>query len=925
MTNPWKIVIGASVCIFIVTTLVRSVFFVRREIIDVHDTNVRMLSLITVIVIFSGMTSYHAYNAWFTFGSLGVFRLPLVFLFLFPLFCLCYSYFAIPRHFRTKYKLDPINKSRSPVSEELKDLSIRLGLESPPEVLLSGVKDISPFVFGWLKRSYLVLPYNFDAIIDMISLSKEVRASNRTFVLLHELSHVKNGDHLLVGWLASMSKSLKFWLTLLILTPLPYFFLFDVEGLQPFYLVYVFWLFCFFVSSYFLLISFLKNRELLADARSLVYGPKTSPNSLSTRLEMIEQLLISFGILSKSTIMSGTYFSLVSDRDWINKFQIRKLKLPVQSIWKRIQWLFEVHPPIARRIEYLRAGNYIYDFRKSSDIGSAFWTGITFSLALLTIFLIGTREFSLFPGLVFVLIIFHSLQLTSPLRRSVYFFSRKDFSAIMKRFLVNYLISYATSVFMLACLVFVPAMFLSKNLSPIGLSLALVSIIYLTSFFMSILIGYLARLAFRFDVLFKKEVISTSFYVCSPVLAVLAISIMILIFQQVGIKGILSGFVLSASGLLIIVVRVFKFEIGPLDAWVCYDMRLFGLELEGENFEKYGLISLFVYFVLLLLIPCITFSHIFDFVFAKLDAKYDQSQLYSSVVPLCACIYIAGFLVLAMRHSKEHPFVRLRKIWLVSEINRLLCRNIEQNTKDRCLEILKRTENTCRGTFGIPYLESLFYMIGTYDNIGNKPDDMDEVLSIIKGHEKSDGGFGIWEWSSGNLRATYFSLRALCILEKEYEILRSKHIDWIKSCQKDSGSFKGPNTSRSDLEETFYALKSLELLKGVNEIDGLSCQEWLAKLFYSGTKGFEDICFMVSCMDILHILDEEKIRAIENAHMHVMERIVDRLRIDRYPLLYFYFLSIIQSMYGNKGYKDVPVWEKVSEIVDNSKYGFEMA
>jgi hypothetical protein len=58
-----------------------------------------------------------------------------------------------------------------------------------------------------------------------------------------------------------------------------------------------------------------------------------------------------------------------------------------------------------------------------------------------------------------------------------------------------------------------------------------------------------------------------------------------------------------------------------------------------------------------------------------------------------------------------------------------------------------------------------------------------------------------------------------------------QHISWIKTLQQPDGSFKGPWSERDPWQDTFYAVKSLNMLGGTLDSDNTQlCQNWCQRI-----------------------------------------------------------------------------------------------
>ena len=92
---------------------------------------------------------------------------------------------------------------------------------------------------------------------------------------------------------------------------------------------------------------------------------------------------------------------------------------------------------------------------------------------------------------------------------------------------------------------------------------------------------------------------------------------------------------------------------------------------------------------------------------------------------------------------------------------------------------------------------------------------------------QNDGGFGVWPGSGGRLQSTYQALSILSDLNALDRCKRDSHIRWIKECWQPNGSFKGPWSKRPAWENTFFAVKSLDILEFSLDLPNTqTCQDW---------------------------------------------------------------------------------------------------
>ncbi len=151
--------------------------------------------------------------------------------------------------------------SESPPPEKVKEIAHLLNLPVP--AARTTPFKIPPFVYGRRNRySIFVLPENMESFLT----EEEQKA-----VIIHELSHIKQGDVGFFTWLALLMEGFKYWVL-----PLPFILLFGF-GKFYFFIVGTKFLIFFFVPFFILILIFLKNslsrtRESIADSYVIFHG-----------------------------------------------------------------------------------------------------------------------------------------------------------------------------------------------------------------------------------------------------------------------------------------------------------------------------------------------------------------------------------------------------------------------------------------------------------------------------------------------------------------------------------------------------------------------------------------------------------------------------------------------------------------------------
>ena len=86
----------------------------------------------------------------------------------------------------------------------------------------------------------------------------------------------------------------------------------------------------------------------------------------------------------------------------------------------------------------------------------------------------------------------------------------------------------------------------------------------------------------------------------------------------------------------------------------------------------------------------------------------------------------------------------------------------------------------------------------------------DKISEWILSCQNSDGGFGPRPGEPSNIQATFYALRSLFMLDKKIE-KEENLIKWLKSNQNQDGGFS-MNGLSSDISFTFYAVGSLIII-----------------------------------------------------------------------------------------------------------------
>jgi len=277
----------------------------KRDAIETHETNTRILTCIVYMILFFALLAI---------GGVGILRLlfsesswkalaavPLAAMLFFPLFYALVSYIRLPKTLKVYYEVE------SPADTHLETRTAYaaklLGLKRLPEVWLSACQKLytPPTVFGrWGTTPILVLPKDFDKAITDATLGKEELVEVlRSFVISHELAHVKNGDYQFMSWITALSRATKYWAWAFI-TMVCIYSVFLGPKVMMLISIFLWPLLVLFVFFWITYRSISYHREYLADACATSCMPtkdvKKLFNRTSDSISPIEHLFVYFGM-----------------------------------------------------------------------------------------------------------------------------------------------------------------------------------------------------------------------------------------------------------------------------------------------------------------------------------------------------------------------------------------------------------------------------------------------------------------------------------------------------------------------------------------------------------------------------------------------------------------------------------------------------
>jgi len=739
-----------------------------------------------------------------------------------------WNYFAIQGRLTAKFHLK--RYSIDTFSDGIAALCKTMGI-SPPTIL-SSHSITSPFVFGLRSsKAILAIPKNW----------QNINNSRQQIQLLHELAHIRNHDIGFLAWSNACLRDLGFLFMLLpALIVYCYFsgYSYTVSSISL-YLACSFILFV-------ILRYVVRKREVLADmtAALLIRSGKVGDVISGQEIHTIE-----------SNINSGqTVKPKLTDtiQRWLND---KALFAKKQRLWKTLLWVFNFfcasHPSNSERIRTLSTQNDTLQ-QPPSSLADSFWAGATLGLLGVIIGLGGywlsmftqnyqdTKEIlrlsykmygvvapSAFGFWVIFLTLPHWSSLQNPRLDSKFLFSQ----------LKNHSIALAG-----ACLIC--PVILTAGLSDINIrvltAMCVLWFIFIVFFGFAIsIVSVFVWITIRYLQASQSANFKKGFFSLAPftiiVIGLVVTGLVLMnnswVFQ--GTNLIFSTFI----GTSIFLLTIGHSRFSEKDGYSI--LSFFGLIflIEGKNLK--GLVRVFdiVGCPAILIGFGLPIYFCIDLTLAETFRDISvRSALLFLITSSCAIlIFIRTRDMGRIRESKRtkvcrlHHCIRLFSKSLDTQLRKKINRIAAAYNFEKLSSFRKKHNLTINDAY--EYI-SLISDNGFEENLINQP------LSWVLNCQQS-AGFGLWPTSSPRLYSTY---QAISIL-RDFNLLDkcnpNPHISWIKTLQQQDGSFKGPWSKRAAWEDTFFAVKSLDMLGAFLDAGKMDlCQTWCSNILVN--KGIKE-------------------------------------------------------------------------------------
>jgi hypothetical protein len=795
----------------------------RKELIDQTESDVRIFLLIIFMIgiYFLFVSTALLYVRIYLFTLQLKFLLMGIYL-LVPVFIGSAIYLLIPRMCERHLDLS----ERSP-HENITTIVHLLTLESLPVVKYTG-KRIPPFVYGRRKRtSILVYPNHMDSFLSI----EEQKA-----VLIHELSHIKQGDVGFFTWLTLLLDGLKYWV---IFYPFTFFGDIPIFSVHAHVLGVSVIIPLSLVPLFLLKQSLSRTRESIADAYVIFHGSHTH----------LAAALFKYSALH-TTVKSA------SSRLWF--FNRTHKFLPM------IHQFLASHPSFQKRLADMETKALLKEKSVNLSPSLAIWTGITaailfyaFKNGFITVLVTTVYTISDLVSETLWMVTFLMVASTTalsyifPATKSALYFSDLGQKEFLFPLIKNWGLTMGTAGFLFYCLTgswLETQLFLTAVLGGIFLWI----------------MGYASSRPTDFS-------INTRYIIWGPI-----IWGCILVYPAYKIGSILCGIRLISPHFLIyffgIVLLLLLFSLLFMeDGYIRFSrperfLSYFGKtwELNWMSDSYYIIITAFVVFS----IPSTLSLGIY--VVSQWVAFFMGSLLSYAVL-----FGVAAILVVYGIWKSEMLFFR----YIAYIVDILPPPLISRDTMEFIERIIYQYQSDDGGFdyagLGFSNQEDTFYMLSTANRL-DIPVNKKKIEGWIRTTEDSDGGFFLVSGGLPRIESTVYALYSLNMLGCGE--VSQVHIQWINTMCKGI-YFVFPYDTCSTLLQTCYAIISLTLLQK-SPGNQQECEKWIVNRLslQSTPKEAYYVSLALKCLNADHDIIEKWIEY----HQSILATRLDKNVIDIY-------------------------------------------
>lgn len=859
-----------------------------------------VVTILTLLTLFGKVVPHESRYILKNFSVIKPILGGQVIIFLLPIFYIIYSYFKMDRFWWSRFKIRKCSLTRDDC-KIIEECAKRLNLPVIPHINSSGLEDRPSFVYQKRgSRPVLVLPNNFEELtwqaVRKEPKPKKVQEYLKKFIIFHEFSHIKHGDIRFISWVIPFLQGCKYWLwlalanTLLTFTFMRFFPNKLLEIALANNLMFLLTYFLFYV----MVTSAQRHSEFLADARAILHLSKP----------MVDSLLkpSSYEWAEKSTVLEA-YFQFLRPYPVYEtvSFRLRKkimeflqsVNCKITKIFEKIRTYFSTtHPPINRRLIAIKERIFFGRSRKYPTIeATLFVTFGTSVLMMLIAFPSNVAEFY-FPlyseaGLFFTYVLMTPLLVPMAIFPLVVFLgpvinssaqvpSIRDIAQIGLRWLISYL-AVLGSIFWWGLIPNLPysnVRYIAGTNLEITFTYLLPGVLILALWFPNFLNYLRADSPKPYPKSTIREVVLTT-----------STFIIILL-----VLNLFSSFnVISRLDLL-----VFTFC-----SLITLGIYLISLKIVSKRF----LISFNLFSVKDRVSYTLAISAVMCAIFIPSSALWFpirigvENEMFGGIFELL--LFILLFIIFAFLY-KEMSEISPRKLYYVAHVPKNL-RSLSRKTKQSLAEKIIESKGIAGGFTNSTLFAALgtqkdtFFSLQILNRLGYTYENKKAITSWILSCQCKNGGFGPFVSTNPQLSSTYYALQSLRLLNHFQKADLRKHIKWLNAHRNNEGFFESSFRSKTSLPDTFYGLKSLEIL-GSNK-DKVPSLKSLRKKWANQRKSISTVYYYLDCLQMIDLSDSELY--------------VNDFKKAAYPL----FKEYVTNINPKKHWKEVYYFRKLTEIL----------
>jgi Zn-dependent protease with chaperone function len=885
--------VGGVPCILV---LLLFTFGTQRDVIELYESRLRLIGVIalaaTVIALNMAMAVQLLHAYWVT-GNGSDLLLGLALLGPFGLALL--SYLTLDwRYARAYGQWLPCESlpDYATVATAVDDLSARMGLEATPRILISPRQGMSPFCFGRSSRSLaIVLPADFsDHMRTACGKSPAASASLTRFVIGHELAHAKNGDCVLMAWVAVFLRDLG-PLTVGLAALVAVLFLLGQTG--PLYAALLLASVVSVLGTVLLSAiasSASRHRELLADARASLYishaeiaellGAKAGAQDPSPLARFVTYLsLASAAVVPTENLLARGWRTLPFGGALAWAAHPRFASLP-GWIGRPLQFVFGDHPPLLRRMECLGTRAYLEDHPPYPSWSDALQIHLVAGFASMVVAVTGaalscpaTADGKDMSGnllqvqvliVLFLCFVYPSIAL-SLAGRGVEI-HKKLSVVVIARLLRNHFIGIACAWAGIAVLA--AAVWLLATLSRYGLSASQLRVLALAAILQCLSVVFAAVLgtfisSTRLKGTFGQRVLNLNRLQWVPALAVSGalLALLFVVYHPfVALGALVSGLAIA----LTCIPRLLPMGDASFNLLV---IRLPGrwLIADGGRFWIRSNLLMTLVVFLVIVIPANVAAPVMQWTYSQTCDAGQEVFFLLGVLAVC----IASLLFIPGsgrdRASLSFTFVVLWRLLSMRMATSLVPAQTCLGTLERWLKETQTREGgySTRVKGSLCSMDMTYYAAVCWHALHPGSEESKRMVQWIRRCRHPAGGYGPWPGGRPRFATTCSALSALDLLgHRAGEDERQSTARWLTSFPTKRGFLVGPYSSRLPVEETFYAVRALNKLGSLELLDRQAAAISLKALLEKRDLTIEEAYYGVESLHTIGELDATTRRKI---------------------------------------------------------------